>query len=100
MQTTPPHLVLQKYIHPYPSSYWLPYYLEAFEKTKDSLKRGEAASHIDAPPSGNTRRSKTEWAGKIVLDKKILERDLRDGKIGLREGVDHLVSYLKLSTKS
>jgi hypothetical protein len=102
MQTTPPHLVLQKYVHPKRSSFWPLYYIEAFKKAKASkLKMGQAAaSHVDAPPSGNTRRSKTEWAGKIVLDKKILERDLRDGKIGLREGVDHLVSYLELSTKS
>lgn len=92
----PPHLTLLQYVHPN-SSHWPPYYLQAFRKAQESvekMKEGMATSHIDAPPSGNTRRSKTDWTGKIVLDRRVLERDLMEGRIGYRDGVKDMVSCL------
>lgn len=58
------------------------------------MKEGVATSHVDAPVSGNTRRSKTDWAGKIVLDRRVLEKDLLEGRIGYRDGVNNMVSCL------
>jgi len=58
------------------------------------MKEGTAISHIDAPVSGNTRGSKTDWAGKVVLDRRVLERDLLEGRIGYRDGVKDMVSCL------
>ena len=92
----PPHLILLQYIYPN-SSHWPPYYLQAFRKAQESIekmKEGTATSHIDAPVSGNTRRSKTDWTGKIVLDSRVLEKDLFEGRIGYRDGVKDMVSCL------
>jgi len=58
------------------------------------MEEGTATSHIDAPPSGNTRRSKTDWTGKFVLDRTVVEKDLIEGRIGYRDGVKDMVSCL------
>lgn len=101
----PPHLVLLKYIHP-TTSIWPPHYLQAFDRaqasqlssldahhgtTSGSGTKTKTLTHMDTPPSANTRRQRDmtakKWNGKIVLSKKGVRRDLREGKVGLRAGV-------------
>jgi hypothetical protein len=81
----PPDRILQQYIRP-KSSFWPPYYLQAFHKAQESVQK-EDNTHADAPPSSGTRNNKDGCVGKIVLVKKIVKKDLKNGVVGLRKGV-------------
>jgi len=88
----PPHRILEKYICPKYSSTWPPYYLQAFHKTQESaLKEGNI--HVDAPTSSGTRNNKDGCVGKIVLDRRVVKRDVKDGVVCYREGITGTVSY-------
>lgn len=87
----PPHRILEKYICPKHSSTWPPYYLQAFHKAQESaLKEGNI--HVDAPTSSGTRNNKDGCVGKIVLDRRIVKRDVKDGVVCYREGFTGTVS--------
>lgn len=47
---------------------------------------------MDAPPSSGTRNNKDGCVGKIVLDKNVVKKHLKDGIMVFREGVKELVS--------
>jgi len=88
----PPHRILEKYICPKYSSTWPPYYLQAFHKAQESaLKEGNI--HVDAPTSSGTRNNKDGCVGKIVLDRRVVKRDVKDGVVIYREGITGTVSY-------
>jgi hypothetical protein len=93
----PPHLILIQYIHP-KTSFWPPYYLQAFHKAQQSATEHEMilGGHVDAPPSSGTRGNKDGCRGKIVLDKKVVNKDIKSGVVRYREGVTGLVSSLTI----
>ena len=92
---TPPQFVLRRYICPKNSSIWPAYYLQAFRKAQESLTK-EGNIHVDAPTSSGTRNNKDGCVGKIVLDRKVVKRDVKDGIVGYCEGVSGTVSLLML----
>lgn len=89
----PPHKTLARHILPDKST-WHPYYLQAFHRTELSLIQQDAIAggHVDAPPSSGTRNNKDGCVGKIVLDKNVVKKHLKDGIMVFREGVKELVS--------
>jgi hypothetical protein len=89
-----PERVLQQYICPRYST-WPPYYLQAFHKTQESVEK-EDNGHADAPPSSGTRNNKDGCVGKIVLEKKVVKRDLKNGVVTLHKGVQ-MVSLMTLA---
>ena len=89
----PPDRVLQQYIYPKYSSNWPPYYLQAFDKAQESLLK-EGNIHVDAPTSSGTRNNKDGCVGKIVLDRKVVRRDVKDGVVGYCEGITGTVSLM------
>jgi hypothetical protein len=91
----PPQFVLRQYIYPKYSSTWPPYYLQAFHKAQESLTK-EGNIHVDAPTSSGTRNNKDGCVGKIVLDRKVVKRDVKDGVVGYCEGVYGTVSLMML----
>jgi hypothetical protein len=91
----PPLLVLRQYIYPKFTSTWPPYYLQAFNKAQESLTK-EGNIHVDAPTSSGTRNNKDGCVGKIVLDRKVVKRDVKDGVVGYCEGVSGTVSLMML----
>jgi len=95
----PPDRVLQQYIYPKYSSSWPPYYLQACNKAQESLTK-EGNIHVDAPTSSGTRNNKDGCVGKIVLDRKVVRRDVKDGVVGYREGVSGTVSLMMLERLS
>jgi hypothetical protein len=88
----PPQFVLRQYIYPKYSSIWPAYYLQAFHKAQESLTK-EGNIHVDAPTSNGTRNNKDGCVGKIVLDRKVVKRDVKDGVVGYCEGVSGTVSF-------
>jgi hypothetical protein len=91
----PPQLVLRQYIYPKYSSTWPAYYLQAFNKAQESLTK-EDNIHVDAPTSSGTRNNKDGCVGKIVLDRRVVKRDVKDGVVGYCEGVSGTVSLMVL----
>lgn len=98
----PPHLILLRYIYPKESSYWPAYYLQSFHRAQQSLMQQDelTGGHVDAPPSSGTRGNKDGCVGKIILDKKMVQRDLKNGVVGFREGYTSLVSMSMSSARS
>ena len=47
---------------------------------------------MDAPTSSGTRNNKDGCVGKIVLDRKVVRRDVKDGVVGYCEGITGTVS--------
>jgi hypothetical protein len=91
----PPQFVLRQYIYPRFASTWPPYYLQAFNKAQESLTK-EGNIHVDAPTSSGTRNNKDGCVGKIVLDRKVVRRDVKDGVVGYCEGFSGTVSVMIL----
>jgi hypothetical protein len=91
----PPQFVLRQYIYPKFTSTWPAYYLQAFHKAQESLLK-EGNIHVDAPTSSGTRNNKDGCVGKIVLDRKVIKRDVKDGVVGYCEGVSGTVSVMIL----
>jgi hypothetical protein len=89
----PPQLVLRQYIYPKYSSTWPAYYLQAFHKAQESLTK-EGNIHVDAPTSSGTRNNKDGCVGKIVLDRRVVKRDVKEGVVGYCEGVSGTVSLM------
>ena len=88
----PPHRILEKFICPKYSSTWPAYYLQAFHKAQESaLKEGNI--HVDAPTSSGTRNNKDGCVGTIVLDRRVVKRDVKDGVVCYRKGITGTVSY-------
>lgn len=96
----PPQDQLLKYIHPN-SSLWPVYYLRAFRLAIESLHSQDGyypLSHQDAPVSVNLRQRENgrrrgrAWNGKVVLSRRKVIEDLGEGVVGLRKGVEGLVS--------
>jgi hypothetical protein len=91
----PPQLVLRQYIYPKFTSTWPAYYLQAFNKAQESLTK-EGNIHVDAPTSSGTRNNKDGCVGKIVLDRRVVKRDVKDGVVGYCEGVSGTVRLMML----
>jgi hypothetical protein len=91
----PPDRVLRQYSFPKYSSTWPAYYLQAFAKAQESLLK-EGNIHVDAPTSSGTRNNKDGCVGKIVLDRKVVKRDVKDGVVGYCEGISGTVSLMVL----
>lgn len=49
---------------------------------------------MDAPTSSGTRNNKDGCVGKIVLDRKVVRRDVKDGVVGYCEGITGTVSLM------
>jgi hypothetical protein len=56
----------------------------------------EGNIHVDAPTSSGTRNNKDGCVGKIVLDRRVVKRDVKDGVVGYCEGVSGTVSAMIL----
>jgi len=52
----------------------------------------EGNIHVDAPTSSGTRNNKDGCVGKIVLERRVVKRDVKDGVVGYCEGVSGTVS--------
>jgi hypothetical protein len=94
----PEHLQILSYLYPN-GSFWPAHYITACKNAEMTMSRQEddlALVTYDTPCSSNTRRSKAETIrqlkGKITLSRKAVERDLREGLVGYREGVVEMVS--------
>ena len=54
----------------------------------------EGNTHVDAPTSSGTRNNKDGCVGKIVLARKVVKRDVKDGIVGYCEGISGTVSLI------